>query len=187
MGWCCDWQKISKLAWGFSDSCSINGSKETSASTARGFYCFCLTTNIHEQIRSICLIRGRKKSREQVFIYVYRLAIDARPKRGDGVTSRKYPSLLEDFQTGVASMTRKRHHASIARGFWCFCLAPSIRKLIRSIRLIRGRIQSKGQELSTRRRISLWLQGSLFCTANGSYFVLWGLRRSCKAGLGVTA
>ena len=25
----------------------------------------------------------------------------------------------------------------------------------------------------TRRRISLWLQGSLFCTANGSYFVLW--------------
>ena len=30
-----------------------------------------------------------------------------------------------------------------------------------------------GRSLSTRRRISLWLQGSLFCTANGSYFVLW--------------
>ena len=32
----------------------------------------------------------------------------------------------------------------------------------------------------TRRRILLWLQGSLFCTANGSYFVFWGLRRSCR-------
>ena len=39
----------------------------------------------------------------------------------------------------------------------------------------------------TRRRKSLWLQGSLFCTANGSYFVFWGLRRSCMAGLGVAA
>ena len=39
----------------------------------------------------------------------------------------------------------------------------------------------------TRRRILLWLQGSLFFTANGSYFVFWGLRRSCKAGLGVAA
>ena len=43
------------------------------------------------------------------FIYVYRLAIDARPKRGDGVAVRKYPSLLEDFQTAAASMVRKRH------------------------------------------------------------------------------
>ena len=41
--------------------------------------------------------------------------------------------------------------------------------------------------ISTRRRILLWLQGSLFFTANGSYFVFWGLRRSCKAGLGVAA
>ena len=29
--------------------------------------------------------------------------------------------------------------------------------------------------------------GELFFTANGSYFVFWGLRRSCKAGLGVAA
>ena len=36
-------------------------------------------------------------------------------------------------------------------------------------------------------KISLWLQGSLFFTAIGSYFVFCGLRRSCKAGLGVTA
>ena len=39
----------------------------------------------------------------------------------------------------------------------------------------------------TRRRILLWLQGSLFFTAKGSYFVFWGLRRSCMAGLGVAA
>ena len=79
------------------------------------------------------LLPGRQYARGQVFILVYRLAIDARPKWGDGVTGRKCPSLLEDFQTGVASMTRKRHLASIARGLLCFCLAPSIRKLIRSI------------------------------------------------------
>ena len=59
------------------------------------------------------------------FIYVYRLAIDARPKRGDGVAGRKWPSLLGDFQTGIASMTRKRHLASTARGFCGFCLAPT--------------------------------------------------------------
>ena len=35
-----------------------------------------------------------------MFIYVYRLAIDARPKRGDGVAGRKYPSLLEGFPDG---------------------------------------------------------------------------------------
>ena len=30
--------------------------------------------------------------------------------------------MLEDFQTGTASMARKRHLASTARGFSCFCL-----------------------------------------------------------------
>ena len=43
-----------------------------------------------------------------MFILVYRLAMDARPWRGDGVAGGKYPSLLEDFQTGTASMARKR-------------------------------------------------------------------------------
>ena len=71
--------------------------------------------------------------------------------------------MLEDFQTDTASMARKRHLASTARGLCCFCLAPSIRKLIHSIRLIRGKIeiQRTGAPL-TRRRISLWLHGSLF-------------------------
>ena len=31
-------------------------------------------------------------------------------------------------------MARKRHLASTARGFYCFCLSPSIRKRIRPIR-----------------------------------------------------
>ena len=54
---------------------------------------------------------------DEWFIYVYRLAMDAKTRMGDGVTGRKCPSLLEDFQTAIASMAHKRHHASIARGF----------------------------------------------------------------------
>ena len=50
--------------------------------------------------------------------------MDAKTLRGDGGAGGKYPSLLEDFQTGTASMARKRHLASSARGFYCFCLAP---------------------------------------------------------------
>ena len=71
------------------------------------------------------IIRGRILSRGQVFISVYRLAIDAKTRKGDGVGGSKYPSLLEVFQTGTASMARKRHLASTARGFYCFCLMTS--------------------------------------------------------------
>ena len=49
--------------------------------------------------------------------------------------------MLEDFQTGAASMARKRHLASSARGFLCFCLT-STTELIRLIRLIRGKKSS---------------------------------------------
>ena len=52
-----------------------------------------------------------------MFIFVYRLAIDAKTRKGDGGAGGKYPSLLEDFQTGTASMAHKRHLASSARGF----------------------------------------------------------------------
>ena len=45
-----------------------------------------------------------------------------RPWRGDDVAGGKYPSLLEDFLAAAASMARKRHLASTARGFLCFCL-----------------------------------------------------------------
>ena len=34
--------------------------------------------------------------------------------------------MLEDFQTGTASMARKRHLASSARGFYGFCLMAQI-------------------------------------------------------------
>ena len=71
-------------------------------------------------------IRGRKESTGQVFILVYRLAMDAKTRKGDGVADGKYPSLLEDFLAAAASMARKRHLASTARGFLCFCLMARI-------------------------------------------------------------
>ena len=61
-----------------------------------------------------------------MFIFVYRLTMDAKTLRGDGVGGLKYLSLLKDFQTCTASMARKRHLASIARGFYCFCLMARI-------------------------------------------------------------
>ena len=39
------------------------------------------------------------------------------PEREMVGLTEKYPSMLEDFQTGTASMARKRHLASTARGF----------------------------------------------------------------------
>ena len=61
-----------------------------------------------------------------MFISVYRLAMEARTLRGDGGAGGKYPSLLEDFQTGTASMARKRHRASSARGLFGLCLMAQI-------------------------------------------------------------
>ena len=52
--------------------------------------------------------------------------------------------MLEDFQTGTASMARKRHLASTARGLFGLCLMAQIEVQwvqIRPIRLIRGRIE----------------------------------------------
>ena len=77
-----------------------------------------------------------------MFILVYRLAMDAKTREGDDVGGRKYPSLLEDFQTGTASMARKRHLASSARGFYCFCHMAQIRvQKVQGVQLspIRGR------------------------------------------------
>ena len=63
-----------------------------------------------------------------------------RPERVMVGLTEKYPSLLEDFQTGTSSMARKRHLASTARGLLCFCLMTLVTTgLIRSIRPIRGR------------------------------------------------
>ena len=53
---------------------------------------------------------------------------------------------LRDFLAGTTSMARKRHFASSARGFCGFCLMTLVTTgLFRSIRLIRGRKQSRGQ------------------------------------------
>ena len=62
------------------------------------------------------------------------------------------------------------------QGFLLFCLAPSIHKQIRPIRLIRGKIgiQRTGASL-TRRRISLWLQGSLFVLPTAAILFSGGL------------
>ena len=62
------------------------------------------------------------------------------PEREMVGLTEKYPSMLEDFQTGTASMALKRHLASTARGLLGFCLT-STTELIRSIRLIRGRTE----------------------------------------------
>ena len=62
--------------------------------------------------------------------------------------------MLEDFQTGTASMARKRHLASTARGFCGFCLTPAT-ELIRPIRPIRGK-KSSGV-LPSRQRLGVGL------------------------------
>ena len=62
--------------------------------------CFCLMAQIEVQwvqirpIRLIRLIRGRKRiHRTGRFILVYRLAIDAEPRKGDGVGRLKISKL----------------------------------------------------------------------------------------------
>ena len=83
---------------------------------------------------------------------------------------------LRVFLAATTSKARKRHLASTARGLFGFCLAPSIRKPIRPIRLIRGKIeiQRTGAPL-TRRRISLWLHGSLFVLPTAAVLFSGGL------------
>ena len=91
-----------------------------------------------------------KESRGQGFILVYRLAMDARPERVMVGLTENIQACLRDFQTGTASMARKRHLASTARGLLCFCLMTLVTTgLIRSIRLIRGKEEtSRGWGIS---------------------------------------
>ena len=98
------------------------------------------------------------------FILVYRLAIDARTRKGDDGAGGKCLILLKDFQTGTTSMARKRHLASSARVFLCFCLMAQIevqevqevQKV--QIRLIRGR---KEGTIRGGRSIGPWLRRGL--------------------------
>ena len=123
-----------------------------------------------------------------------------RPERVMVGLTENIQACLRDFQTGTASMARKRHLASSARGLFGLCLMASqdtlphialcclegstlsnlvhrrrrcARIVLQSILCLEGSTPEDGGGASTRRRISLWLQGSLFFTAKGSYFVLW--------------
>ena len=144
---------------------------------------------LYKQIRLIRPIRGRTEtSRGQGrIILVYRLAMDARPERVMVWRVENIQACLRDFLAATASIARKRHLTSIARGLFGFCLAPSIRKPIRPIRLIRGKIEIQSTRASHQAKDIVVAPGEPFCTANGSYFVFWGFGRSCKAGLGVAA
>ena len=92
--------------------------------------------------------------------------------------------MREDVQRDTASMARKRHLASTARGLFGFCLAPSIRKQIRPIRLIRGKTEIKRTESLSpgvdnrcgSRGAFLYCQRQLFC------FVAFRLPRADQTG-----
>ena len=62
------------------------------------------------------IIRGRTIHRTGVYSCLSPCD-GCKTRKGDDGAGRKYSSLLEDFQTGTASMARKRHLASSARGF----------------------------------------------------------------------
>ena len=56
-------------------------------------------------------------------------------------------------------------------GVFGFCLAPSIRKPIRPIRPIRGKIEIQRTGASHQAKDIVVAPWEPFCTANGSYFV----------------
>ena len=52
---------------------------------------------------------------------------------------------LRDIQTGTTSMARKRHLASSARGFYCFCLMAQIR--VQKVQKVHGVQKVQGVQL----------------------------------------
>ena len=70
-----------------------------------------------------------------------------RPERVMVGLTENIQACLRDFLAGAASMARKRHLASTARGLFCFCLMAQIEGQwvqwvqIRPIRLIRGKTE----------------------------------------------
>ena len=82
--------------------------------------------------------------------------------------------MLEDFLAGTASMARKRHLTSTARGFLCFCLMAQVTHPFYPF----NPWQRKNPEdrcLSTSRRILLWLHGSLFVLPTAAILFSGGL------------
>ena len=56
-----------------------------------------------------------------MFIFVYRLVIDAKTREGDGVAVWKYLSLLKEFQMAAVSMAHKRHLHQAQGVYFGFC------------------------------------------------------------------
>ena len=160
------------------------------ASTARGFCGFCLMTLVTTGLlRSIRIIRGRKESissgvlpsrqrfgsRALIRGRCPRLlkVVPSRHQSARGVLVMRLPSRHQSAR-GVLVMRLPSRHRS-ACGVLVMRLPILIGHDVTHSALLPGGQYTRGwgRSLSTRRRISLWLQGSLFCTANGSYFVLW--------------
>ena len=96
---------------------------------------------------ALCCLEGSTPEDER-FIYVYRLAIDAMTRKGDDVTGRKWPSLLEDFQTGRSINGSQETSCINRKGFLLFLSYGSHRtgiRPIRPIRSIRGRKEIKSK------------------------------------------
>ena len=78
-----------------------------------------------------------------MFIFVYRLAIDAKTRKGDGVAGGKCLSLLKDFQTGTASMARKRHLHRAQGVFYVFVLHPPHDLSVLSVISVKIRVEEE--------------------------------------------
>ena len=119
-----------------------------------------------------CLEGSTPEDREGLFLFI---ALRWMQEPGGVMVwlAENIQACLRDFLAATASMARKRHLASIARGLCCFCLAPSIHKQILSIRLIRGKIEIQRTGASHQAWVIVVAPGEPFCTANGSNFALW--------------
>ena len=80
-----------------------------------------------------------------VFIFVYRLAMDAKTRMGDDGTARKWPSLLEGFTDGHIINGSYETSCINRKGFLMFLSYSTT--VIRSIRPIRGKTKKKHPEV----------------------------------------
>ena len=140
--------------------------------------------NRHARLR--CLEGSTSEEREGLFLFIALRWMQDR----EGVMMW----LTENIQACLR-IFRRTQHQWLARDilhqpqgvFAVFVLWPAFTELIHPIRLIRGKIEIQRTRASHHAKDIVVAPGEPFCTANGSYFVFWGLRRSCMAGLGVTA
>ena len=142
------------------------------ASTARGLFGFCLAPSIRKPIRSIRLIRGRTEtSRGQEGLSLF-IALRWMQEPGGVMVwlAENIQACLRDFLAATASMARKRHLASTARGFCCFCLMTLVTTgLIRPIHgekknLSSGVLPLTLLNLGCTRHSSSQLGSALICT-----------------------